>query len=107
MRLGKPQIAEQLEKMAYENLVVSGQVTARVSAELKLHSVIVNRAVSGGMFQISDASSGVAGTIVGEAYCGTEMLTPSEVTYDAKLCSGMVVVTSGANWRLTLTYARP
>lgn len=107
--MGKPQIAEQLEKMTYEYAIVSGEVVVEVSGAVKLHNVLIKQATSGERFTIFDSaisgrylSAGVS--VIGMPYCGSAMETPKELDFDVGLNSGLVIVASGANWVVTCTY---
>jgi len=85
--------------------VVSGAVVRNVkSGQCVLHTVTVNDYTSGYSFRIRDASSGVAGTIIAQPYCGTRLSFPRTLIFDCVMLSGIVVDTSGATWHITVTY---
>lgn len=101
------QFAEQMESVKYDYSVVSGEELLEVSGECKLKSVVIGRKTSGQIVKIYDAAiSGrwlsAGAKVVSLIYGGDALNTPVEVNYDIELKSGLVVVTSGATWNLTI-----
>lgn len=102
-------MSEQIEDTKYSYGLVSGEQVVQLSGVVKLHSVIVNRGVSGGFYTIFDSaisgrflSAGVL--VVGLGYCGDAGNVPMKIDYDVGLNSGLVIVASGATWNITTTY---
>jgi hypothetical protein len=84
---------------------VSGQVIANlVSGSCILHSVVIGQAVSGGCFAIWDSMSGTVGMIESQVYAGSALGMPQTLVYDMSMQSGIVIVTSGNSWNITVTY---
>jgi len=106
--VGRGQVAEQIENVTYDKLVISGEGVFEISGECKLHSVIVGKAVSGESFSIFDASSGSVlsndGVLVGRNYCNP-LMTPVVLEYDVQCNSGLAIIVSGAQY-LSVMYKR-
>ena len=102
-------MSEFIEDVVYGYALVSGGVVVEISGAVKLHSVIVNRGTSGKFYTVYDSAvSGrflsAGASVVGIGYCGNEGEVPKTVNYDARLHSGLVIIASGANWLLNVTY---
>jgi len=105
----KSQVSEQFENVRYNYRLLSGQAVLEISGAVKLKSVLISRATSGEKFTIFDSaisgrflSAGVS--VIGMPYCGSEMESPKQLDFDVGLNSGLVIVSSGANWVITTTY---
>ena len=66
--------------------------------------MVIGQAVSGGYFAVWDSMSGAIGNIESQVYAGTALGMPQTLVYDMSMQSGIVVVTSGNNWNITVTY---
>ena len=74
-----------------------------ISGRAVLHTIAVNQWVSGGLIEIRDSTSGLAGTIIGAmtpnittvTAAGIAVLAPHFQLYDAAMANGIVVSTSG------------
>ena len=106
MNIGNDRAKGMVAIGGYDNFVASGQVIMNaVNVACVLHTITVGRAVSGGYFDVRDGClSGATGVIESECYCGTAIVPPYSIVYDATFDSGIVLVTSGAAWNLTVTY---
>jgi len=91
----------------YDVAVVSGAVVRNiVSGNCSIHSLTLNNAGSGYSVFVFDSSSGA---IVGrEIMCPFygDLFTPTTLLVDGYMYSGLVVATSGANWRVTVSYTK-
>ena len=101
----KSQGTEMFEEIAYDYSVISGAVTTRLSGELILKNVIVNRGTSGQSFVMYDSSSGNQ-RIVALIGFGDAFQAPVTLEYNVKLTSGLCVVTTGELTNLTVTYKK-
>ena len=98
----------------YTPTLVSGAVLVNVqSGRSLLHSIVINSYSSGGQFEVHNSLSGiVAANIIATISPTVGSVTnadisPSTLTYDAIMTSGIVISTSGANWNLTVNYKNP
>ena len=103
------QLSEQMEDTVYSYALVSGETVVEISGCSKIHSILVNRGTSGEFYTIFD--SAVSGrylsadvSVVGVGYCGDAGNVPKQIDYDVGLNSGLVIVSSGAEWLLNVSY---
>ncbi len=98
-------MSEQIEDLSYDFSTLSGQGTLTLSGQVKLHSIVVNRATSGQVFDLYNSSSGQV-NIIGKVAAGSELEAPRTLLYDVRLTNGLVLVTTGALWNLIVTYKK-
>lgn len=96
--MARDQMSEKIANMEYDYTCVSGEVVVDIDAT-KLAGVVVNEPVSGESFTLFDGETS-GGVAIGNVYAADER--PFQLDYHVGVNSGVVVVSSGATWNITV-----
>jgi hypothetical protein len=96
--MARNKMSEDLAEVEFDATAISGQAVTAITCT-KLHSLVVNKAISGLQITIQDGkySGGVA---IAMPYAINER--SFQLEYDCPVHSGVVVITSGNIWHCTV-----